>query len=1210
MNTLDIIPPEFKLTSIINEIQIFHQRKVVPQNYKIDYGSLLTAHMQLNVPIKERTLFVAKMNGIPSGQRELFIAGLGTKDYMDEIVLCVALNTSDTKSFHSVINLLYIRLRDIVTSVMLLTTGSSGSRRKIYQYYFYAKDHVPKKGDVILMGMTGFRLTTIKYDTNDFKVVFVDKLRKELDALNTSEDIPVIDLIDITLDQFNTILRLLPKETSWVKIYKERQIFFSVVSTSLDKLEETGNKFRITAKKHKLLVTKFEGGSISLEELQALSEFTTKDTINTISQRIRVMIASINVFTDTYNSIGILRYRGKTLPRTSSIISDLLNSQFMELIQTFKDQYKRRLGESITANPSTTTRHEIGEFSQNNPKEKEFSQTNRGEKRKIVTNPKNTAQTSNAAANTTPHVTPQKVVDMGYLQPNAAGVVSLDAIPEEMEFAETGYITQTNTTTGGIALDVIHEEMEFASDVITPEATPEEDLIKFTETGYIQANVTSSATTPKYITTYDLNDDILMEEVVDTRNIQTIAISSTDTTLDLMTSEVTEEATKDIHPAPCTPPQVVLRVKMSEIHSSTIEHTHIIPPIRQSSAITITHDPLQIAQSSATTTNVATVVTSEKKAQSTQKLHTPSLISNTDVASVLIPQTQPSTVTPTPPPLPVIIINMPPVAKPTTSDVSGTVNLEASPLNVTKTEQPQTSRLTTYVKPKPATLTVSTTTGTIPKVSRASTSFKVPAAAAVPRAASKATLTIPKSSTPTTMSKTTRTKVSTVNTSSLKSTPSASTTVSKATGPITKSATSATTTKTKTTPTVSTANTSFLKSTPTSPTTETIPTESMASTAHSTGAIPKTTRLEQTLTSLIKLTDNDNGCDKYTGHESLSHSLLSLIINTTRSDSNSKYIILLYDYKQGTMLPTYRATEIMRDVDMYFHGTNVCSALTIIRTGFQPLRCDVKISGSMLGRGTYFTDNIEKTYAYGDVIFICKLNKSRNTLITDTPQPDLKKGNADSIGIVVYQGAHNRDGELVKPSARLSKYNEICVLDSDDIEICYVLKLESLGMRLRQQRELCLYDLKTNTFIMGGTDTSRNTLKEYYNTPLHQTQMYYIKLDSAGLVYNFVPQMKKERLPLDPNTDYTFSFYPRYTDLDFELHQTEFNMHYLAATVFLGNRQLFKNNNSDKIYFANDEEATNALEIKNTNFGFIMKPKNPDMRMCIDPHYLIVLNYY
>jgi hypothetical protein len=362
MNFLDIIPPDFKLTGTLKlktvlgidfALDITTQRRIIPHDFKFDNESKLTLYAQLNIIEKsDIQKFENYIKDIPPIESELLISALGRKDFLDEVCLCVFLNPTLKTSFKDIINSLYRQLVNIINEVMKLTTGSKGSRRHIYQYYFY-NSKKPLVGDGVLLGMVGMKLSSLndyeKTNEQSFKES-ISNLRKELMGLYNSEDIPLLDLIDLTLDQFNTILKLLPKDTAWLKTRKDRFTFFGEISDDLDKLGDLTDQFALTSKKYKTLMDKHSNSNIRLEELQVLSEMITKGKMSTIPTKIKEFVNKINVFTLMYNANGVLKYKGKTLVQSSSLINDLLNSQFMTFLQTFKSQHKRKLVETIGDN--------------------------------------------------------------------------------------------------------------------------------------------------------------------------------------------------------------------------------------------------------------------------------------------------------------------------------------------------------------------------------------------------------------------------------------------------------------------------------------------------------------------------------------------------------------------------------------------------------------------------------------------------------------------------------------------------------------------------------------------------------------------------------------------------------------------------------------------------------------------------------------------
>lgn len=360
MNSLDIIPPDFKLTGklllkdrndAVTTISITKQRRLIPYDYQIDKNSELTPHMQLNVDFIDQAFFKELISNVPPNQQELFIAALGRKDYMDEILLCIGMNTPDLPNlFLYRIELLYIRLVAIINKVMELTTGLKGSRKPIYQFYFYSMDPNPQKSDAILRTLVGMQLTTLTTDKSKIQTV-----REELISLVQSEDIPVLDLLDLTLDQFNMILKLLPKESQWLTLRKQRAAFFDKIQSELTTFSDLIDKFQEYEQTwnplYKRLVTSSRVKNVhelDISELQTLNKLQFKD--RDYKQKIERYLSQLNTFIITYNSNGTLKYKKDTLKQSTSLINDVLNSQFVAFLQTFRHAHKKVLIESINLN--------------------------------------------------------------------------------------------------------------------------------------------------------------------------------------------------------------------------------------------------------------------------------------------------------------------------------------------------------------------------------------------------------------------------------------------------------------------------------------------------------------------------------------------------------------------------------------------------------------------------------------------------------------------------------------------------------------------------------------------------------------------------------------------------------------------------------------------------------------------------------------------
>lgn len=350
----DIIQPDFKLTGTHKfgdkTLEITTQRRLVRPKYIIDYNSVLTPSMQLNKPV----LYWESLT-LPSNETELFVATLGRKIYYDEVLVCLAVNIPDEFDannryvFHVLFewhNQLYRRLSDIVTSVMKFTTGATGSRKHVYQYYFYS-GRTPSANDDILQTIKKIQLPApLNPNAKDFRDT-LDKLSKDLLVLCDAEDTPVVDLLDLTIEQFNVMQKLLPRDSAWVKMRKERIAFFNNIQNEIDGILIAVNQLSTLRNRFDQLTLKYKNLTIKVEELQTLTEFQTKSTIQARTEKIITSTAPLNTFANLYNSTGTFKYRDQTLPHTSSLIKDLLTSQFLDFVQTFKKQHKKLLVESI-----------------------------------------------------------------------------------------------------------------------------------------------------------------------------------------------------------------------------------------------------------------------------------------------------------------------------------------------------------------------------------------------------------------------------------------------------------------------------------------------------------------------------------------------------------------------------------------------------------------------------------------------------------------------------------------------------------------------------------------------------------------------------------------------------------------------------------------------------------------------------------------------
>lgn len=363
MNPPDIIFPDFKFTGTIRfgdeSLDIITQRRVALREYTINdpQDHFTTPAMRLSKPVT----YWHKINQvIDKNKSELFVAALGRKGYMEEIILCLAMNIPDEYEVIYDINvqifptflkwykILYDRLSDIVRNVIQLTVGATGSRRRVYQHYFYSNDN-PSANDEILKQLNKVTLPSLSHKDSDFQTTISD-FRAKILVISDTEDSPVVDLLDLTLEQFNTIMKYLPKDSAWIKSRKERLIFFDDISDDLDLVLRLMVQLWTLQEKYNLLTIKHKKFDIKIEELQLLAEFNLIPKIPTLTQKVSTLLNGINTFAVTYNSSGVLKYQNKTITQVSSLINDLFNSQFIEFIEIFKRQHKRLLIDSINTN--------------------------------------------------------------------------------------------------------------------------------------------------------------------------------------------------------------------------------------------------------------------------------------------------------------------------------------------------------------------------------------------------------------------------------------------------------------------------------------------------------------------------------------------------------------------------------------------------------------------------------------------------------------------------------------------------------------------------------------------------------------------------------------------------------------------------------------------------------------------------------------------
>lgn len=346
--TTDIVLPDFKLSGEFNllvdgktyRLSITNQRQMIP----IDYVHTGDYTPSVNRSSKMRE-FVELSNQIPRPQSDLFISVLGRKDYYDEILLCMLMNVTDKNpegaDIITTIRGLYNRLLNIIENVITLTAGKGGSRRKIYKHYFYAIDTSPKAGDGILSSLIGIELGMVDITKIDESTkVFIEKLS----GMKDSEDLPDLDIIDLTEDDLKTLMSLLPKDSLWLRNRQERITFFDTITNDIISLISLHHsKKNLQTKYDRLLKALDDGQKLPMSDLLFLSEMKKRNELSIRQQKIDTIVAKINAFANEYDAHGTLRYGKSTLLQSSTLLDDYINSELIRTIQTFKARHKSTL---------------------------------------------------------------------------------------------------------------------------------------------------------------------------------------------------------------------------------------------------------------------------------------------------------------------------------------------------------------------------------------------------------------------------------------------------------------------------------------------------------------------------------------------------------------------------------------------------------------------------------------------------------------------------------------------------------------------------------------------------------------------------------------------------------------------------------------------------------------------------------------------------
>lgn len=191
------------------------------------------------------------------------------------------------------------------------------------------------------------------------------------------------------------------------------------------------------------------------------------------------------------------------------------------------------------------------------------------------------------------------------------------------------------------------------------------------------------------------------------------------------------------------------------------------------------------------------------------------------------------------------------------------------------------------------------------------------------------------------------------------------------------------------------------------------------------------------------------------------------------------YVENVYNFASGLPINSMNLHYLLESNDYFFHGTRACSALLIMRDGFKIAPKGSRVSGSMLGPGVYVSDNIRKTFAYGNFVFICKISPKKQLEVKNIGNWVKQMENLPDISeydSVFMKGTYDRFDNINEERLLInssSRFNEYTMQNLDAIKIEYVMQLKRYDYEKTEPRLLCEIDIKSNEFKQFKDFTSR-----------------------------------------------------------------------------------------------------------------------------------------
>lgn len=194
----------------------------------------------------------------------------------------------------------------------------------------------------------------------------------------------------------------------------------------------------------------------------------------------------------------------------------------------------------------------------------------------------------------------------------------------------------------------------------------------------------------------------------------------------------------------------------------------------------------------------------------------------------------------------------------------------------------------------------------------------------------------------------------------------------------------------------------------------------------------------------------------------------------------------IYDYITGSPMNYLNLRYVLDSDKYYFHGTKPCSAMLIIRDGFKLRPSGAHFSGEMLGPGVYVSDNIRKTFSFGNFVFVCKMVPKKQLEVENIGRElqeimfreEIQNESYDSV---LMQGTYDKsnnlnDKKLLQNSS--SRFNEVAVKKLNDLRIEFVMHLKRTEYNIIPPRIVCKINMQTSEFQRYQYDNSETISKE------------------------------------------------------------------------------------------------------------------------------------